>query len=193
MEVEVTQVLPSAASATLSQSTQVQAATSAQVATDTASSKTGIKPAAPPRAKAPPPIFLRKDANFVKISADCTRLHINYSRPSAVDGIKIICPNVESFRSLNRRDDSLLWMVLAILPRTDDAKKIFNSLLVVCGLSGIRIEAPFKKGGPGQCHRCQNYGHAAANCHAVMSAMSGPSLDQRVPVHSGDGGETLLC
>ncbi|GBP67637.1 Nucleic-acid-binding protein from transposon X-element [Eumeta japonica] len=57
-------------------------------------------------------------------------------------------------------------MVLAILPRTDDAKKIFNSLRVVCGLSGIRVEAPFKKGGPGQCHRCQKYGHAAANCHA---------------------------
>ncbi|GBP35568.1 hypothetical protein EVAR_17430_1 [Eumeta japonica] len=37
---------------------------------------------------------------------------------------------------------------------------------MVCGLSGIRVEAPHKKGGPGQCHRCQLYGHAAANCHA---------------------------
>ncbi|GBP93001.1 Nucleic-acid-binding protein from transposon X-element [Eumeta japonica] len=167
--------------------------------------------------------FLRKGANFVKISADCTRLHINYSKAVRVadDGIKMICPNVETFRSLNkylvdnkvqfhtyaleeerkikavirgipadfalddiqndlcgqgfpvhsvhrmtRRDGSPLWMVLAILPRTDDAKKIFNSLRVVCGLSGIRVEAPFKKGGPGQCHRCQKYGHAAANCHA---------------------------
>ncbi|GBP89977.1 Nucleic-acid-binding protein from transposon X-element [Eumeta japonica] len=154
--------------------------------------------------------------------SDCTRLHINYSKAVRVadDGIKMICPNVETFRSLNkylvdnkvqfhtyaleeerkikavirgipadfalddiqndlcgqfscalgaqndqtRRQSAL--MVLAILPRTDDAKKIFNSLRVVCGLSGIRVEAPFKKGGPGQCHRCQKYGHAAANCHA---------------------------
>ncbi|GBP06721.1 Nucleic-acid-binding protein from transposon X-element [Eumeta japonica] len=37
---------------------------------------------------------------------------------------------------------------------------------MVCGLSSMRIEASHKKGGPGQCHRCQLYGHAAANCHA---------------------------
>ncbi|GBP48476.1 Nucleic-acid-binding protein from transposon X-element [Eumeta japonica] len=159
-----------------------------------------------------------RGANFVKISADCTRLHIKYSKGVRVtdDDIKIICPNVETFRSLNkylvdnkvqchtyaleeerkvkavicgipvdfalddiyffnqglpvfsvhrmsRRDGSPLWMVLAILERTGD---IFNALSVACVLSGIRVEAPYKKGGPGQCHRCQKYGHAAANCHA---------------------------
>ncbi|GBP39233.1 hypothetical protein EVAR_22637_1 [Eumeta japonica] len=131
---------------------------------------------------------------------DCTRLRINYSKAvrTADDGIKIHCPDVETFRSLNkylvdfkvhftheiqadlcgqgfpvhsvhrlcRRDGSPLWLVLAVLPRTEEAKNIFNNLNMVCGLSGIRVEAPHKKGGPGQCHRCQLYGHAAANCHA---------------------------
>ncbi|GBP39837.1 hypothetical protein EVAR_29067_1 [Eumeta japonica] len=56
-----------------------------------------------PRPKLPPPIFLRKGANFLQISADCTRLRINYSKAvrTADDGIKIHCPAVETFRSLN--------------------------------------------------------------------------------------------
>ncbi|GBP92154.1 Nucleic-acid-binding protein from transposon X-element [Eumeta japonica] len=41
-----------------------------------------------------------------------------------------------------------------------------KNLSKVCGLSGITVEPPYKKGGPGQCHRCQNYGHAAAHCYA---------------------------
>ncbi|GBP88724.1 Nucleic-acid-binding protein from transposon X-element [Eumeta japonica] len=35
----------------------------------------------------------------------------------------------------------------------------------VCALSGIRVEAPHKRGVPSQCHRCQRYGHASANCY----------------------------
>ncbi|GBP10394.1 Nucleic-acid-binding protein from transposon X-element [Eumeta japonica] len=73
---------------------------------------------------------------------------------------------VHSVHRLCRRDGSPLWLVLAVLPRTEEAKNIFNNLNMVCGLSGIRVEVPHKKGGPGQCHRCQLYGHAAANCHA---------------------------
>ncbi|GBP72336.1 Nucleic-acid-binding protein from transposon X-element [Eumeta japonica] len=73
---------------------------------------------------------------------------------------------VHSVHRLCRRDGSPLWLVLAVLPRTEEAKNIFNNLNMVCGLSGIRVEAPHKKGGPGQCHRCQLYSHAAANCHA---------------------------
>ncbi|GBP55074.1 Nucleic-acid-binding protein from transposon X-element [Eumeta japonica] len=183
----------------------------------------GAKPTAPPRSKIPSPIFLRKGANFLKISSDCTRLRINYSKATRVadDGIKILCPNVETFRSLTkylvdnkvqfhtyaleeesklkvvirgiptnfptediqtdlreqgfpvqsvhricRRDGSPLWLVLAVLPKTEEARKISLNLRQVCGLSGIRVEAPHKRGGPGQCHRCQLYGHAAANCHA---------------------------
>ncbi|GBP00201.1 hypothetical protein EVAR_62519_1 [Eumeta japonica] len=141
----------------------------------------GAKPTAPPRSKIPPPIFLRKGANFLKISSDCTRLRINYSKATRVadDGIKILCPNVETFRSLTkylvdnkvqfhtyaleeerklkvvirgiptnfptediqtdlreqgfpvqsvhricRRDGSPLWLVLAVLPKTEEARKI---------------------------------------------------------------------
>ncbi|GBP24423.1 Nucleic-acid-binding protein from transposon X-element [Eumeta japonica] len=171
----------------------------------------------------PPPVFLRKGANFIQISADCTRLRINYTKAvrTADDGIKITCPDVETFRSLNkylvdfkvqfhtyaleeerkikvvicgipadfpveetkadlcdkgfpvlsvhrlcRRDGTPLWLVLAVLPRTKEAKNLSRSLNKVCGISGIRVEAPHKKGGPGQCHQCQLYGHAAANCNA---------------------------
>ncbi|GBP56328.1 RNA-directed DNA polymerase from mobile element jockey [Eumeta japonica] len=39
-------------------------------------------------------------------------------------------------------------------------------LVVTDHLSDIREEAPHKKGGPGQCYRCQRFGHGAANCHA---------------------------
>ncbi|GBP87026.1 hypothetical protein EVAR_63988_1 [Eumeta japonica] len=54
-------------------------------------------------------------------------------------------------------------MVLAILEKNDRAKEIFKELGNVCGLSGILVEAPYKKRVPSQ---CQLYGHAAANCYA---------------------------
>ncbi|GBP61824.1 Nucleic-acid-binding protein from transposon X-element [Eumeta japonica] len=174
------------------ESTRNPVSASTQAVTAKTAPRTGAKPTAPPRPKLPPPIFLRKGANFLQISADCTRLRINYSKAvrTADDGIKIHCPDVETFRSLNKylvdfkvqfhtyargisaaflptsRDGSPLWLVLAVLPRTEEAKNIFNNLNMVCGLPGIRVEAPHKKGGPGQCHRCKLYGHAAANCHA---------------------------
>ncbi|GBP55044.1 Nucleic-acid-binding protein from transposon X-element [Eumeta japonica] len=143
----------------------------------------GAKPTAPPRSRMPPPIFLRKGANFIQISANCTRLRINYSKAvrTADDGIKITCPNVETFRSINkylvdkrvqfhtyaleeerkikavirgiptdfpteeiqndlrsqgfpvhsvhrlcRRGGSALLLVLAVFPRTEEAKNIFK-------------------------------------------------------------------
>ncbi|GBP71312.1 hypothetical protein EVAR_57696_1 [Eumeta japonica] len=51
-----------------------------------------------------PPTFLPKGANFVKISADYTHLRIKYSKAIRIadDGIKIVCPNVETFRSINK-------------------------------------------------------------------------------------------
>ncbi|GBP88720.1 Probable RNA-directed DNA polymerase from transposon BS [Eumeta japonica] len=173
----------------------------------------------------------RKDppkSSFRFHTGDCTRLRINYSKAvrTADDGIKIHCPDVETFRNLNkylvdskvqfhmhaleeerklkavirgiptdfpvdeiqadlcgqgfpvysmhrlcRKGGSPLWLVLAVLPRTEEAKNIFNNLNRVCGLSDIRVEAPHEKGGPGQCHRCQLYGHAAANCHADPRCM----------------------
>ncbi|GBP37422.1 RNA-directed DNA polymerase from mobile element jockey [Eumeta japonica] len=67
---------------------------------------------------------------------------------------------------MHRRDGSALGMVLAILEKNDKAKEFFKILGNICDLSGILEEAPYKKRAPGQCHRCQLYGHAAANCYA---------------------------
>ncbi|GBP82543.1 Nucleic-acid-binding protein from transposon X-element [Eumeta japonica] len=50
--------------------------------------------------------------------------------------------------------------------KTEGAKKLSRSLNKVCGLSGIRVEAQHKKGGPGQCHGSKLYGHVVANRNA---------------------------
>ncbi|GBP67641.1 hypothetical protein EVAR_98696_1 [Eumeta japonica] len=68
---------------------------------------------------------------------------------------------VQTVHRMHRRDGTALGLVLAILNKTDGATDIFKNLTNVCGLSGITVEAPSKKGIPGQCHRCQLYGHAA--------------------------------
>ncbi|GBP86552.1 Nucleic-acid-binding protein from transposon X-element [Eumeta japonica] len=75
-------------------------------------------------------------------------------------------PIVQVVHRMHRRDGTAVGLVLAILNKTDGATDIFKNLANVCGLSGITVEAPYKKGIPGQCHRCQLYGHAATNCHA---------------------------
>ncbi|GBP44860.1 Nucleic-acid-binding protein from transposon X-element [Eumeta japonica] len=158
--------------------------------------------------------------NFV--SAECTRMHINYTRAqNTKQGIRISTGTVEDFRKLNkflissnipfhtfaleeerkikvvikgiplefetadikddlinqgypvlsvhrmhRRNGTPLGMVLVILERNDEAREIFKNLARVCGLSGVTPEEPYKRGMPSQCHRCQLYGHAAANCFA---------------------------
>ncbi|GBP87585.1 Probable RNA-directed DNA polymerase from transposon BS [Eumeta japonica] len=216
---------PSPAPTTCAKDTQPPPSTvqTTQITTNRASTtNSGSKPNAPPKVKPPPPIYLLKGSNFVKISADCTRLRINYSKATRVaeDKIKITVPDVETFRSLNkylienkiqfhtyaleeerklkvvirgvpedictddiksdlvnqgfpvvavyritRRDGSSTGLILAVLPKTDEARAISRNLSKVCGLSGIRVEAPHKRGVPSQCHRCQRYGHASANCH----------------------------
>ncbi|GBP93295.1 hypothetical protein EVAR_91253_1 [Eumeta japonica] len=179
--------------------------------------------------------------------SDCTRLHINYSKAVRVadDGIKMICPNVETFRSLKQvpcrqqgtippyaLEERKIKAVIRGIPadfastiskrpmrsrlscalgaQGHDAtaarfldgardpptdrrcKKIFNSLRVVCGLSGIRVEAPFKRR-PGQCHRCKIWSRGR-DCHAEPAASNVWShIGPRVPAHSGVAGETLLC
>ncbi|GBP66102.1 Nucleic-acid-binding protein from transposon X-element [Eumeta japonica] len=65
-----------------------------------------------------------------------------------------------------RQNGTPLGMVLVILERNDEAREIFKNLARVCGLSGVTPEEPYKRGMPSQCHRCQLYGHAAANCFA---------------------------
>ncbi|CAH2087592.1 unnamed protein product [Euphydryas editha] len=56
-------------------------------------------------------------------------------------------------------------MVLLILDLSSEGKEIYN-LRTVCHLSGLSVEAPRNRGVPGQCHRCQLYGHSARNCYA---------------------------
>ncbi|GBP82764.1 RNA-directed DNA polymerase from mobile element jockey [Eumeta japonica] len=153
----------------------------------------------------------------ISVSAECSRLHINYtSARNTLHGIKITVDSISDFRSLNslliksnfpfhtyaleeerkikavlrnnpleiptdciksdlenqnypvfavhrmhRRDGTEIGLVLAVLHKSDTAKDIFKSPPRVCGLSGIIVEAPYRKSGPGQCFRCQLYGHAA--------------------------------
>ncbi|GBP68577.1 Nucleic-acid-binding protein from transposon X-element [Eumeta japonica] len=73
---------------------------------------------------------------------------------------------VLSVHRMHRRNGTPLGMVLVILERNDEAREIFKNLARVCGLSGVTPEEPYKRGMPSQCHRCQLYGHAAANCFA---------------------------
>ncbi|GBP24118.1 Probable RNA-directed DNA polymerase from transposon BS [Eumeta japonica] len=73
-------------------------------------------------------------------------------------------PVVAVYR-ITRRDGFSTGLVLAVLPKTDEARAISRNLSKVCGLSGIRVEAPHKRGVPSQCYHCQRYGHASANCH----------------------------
>ncbi|GBP03520.1 Nucleic-acid-binding protein from transposon X-element [Eumeta japonica] len=73
---------------------------------------------------------------------------------------------VQAVHRMHRSDGTALGLVLVILNKTDRATDIFENLANVCGLSGIIVEASYKRGIPGQCYRCQLYGHAATNCHA---------------------------
>ncbi|GBP20898.1 hypothetical protein EVAR_80717_1 [Eumeta japonica] len=173
---------------------------------------------------------------------DCTRLRINYSKAvrTADDGIKIHCPDVETFRSLNkylvdfkvqfhtyaleeerklkavirgiptdfpvdeiqadlcgqgfpvhsvhrlcRRDGSPLWLVLAVLPRTEEAKNIFNNLNMVWALG-------YPSRGPAQERRSRAVPPLPVvrprgrqlSCGPALREMFGPTLDQRVPAYS---------
>lgn len=58
-------------------------------------------------------------------------------------------------------------LVTVVLDLSPAGKAIYNDLRSVCKISGIKVEAPYKRGYPGQCHRCQLYGHAASNCTAA--------------------------
>ncbi|GBP60796.1 hypothetical protein EVAR_85056_1 [Eumeta japonica] len=73
------------------ESTRNPVSASTQAVTAKTAPRTGAKPTAPPRPKLPPPIFAQR--RFLQISADCTRLRINYSKAvrTADDGIKIHC------------------------------------------------------------------------------------------------------
>ncbi|GBP41723.1 hypothetical protein EVAR_33714_1 [Eumeta japonica] len=60
--------------------------------------------------------------------------------------------------------------------RDQSIQKKRNSLYVhVGGVAGnyyMVVNAPYKKGMPGQCHGCQPYGHAAANCYVQLRCVN---------------------
>lgn len=62
------------------------------------------------------------------------------------------------------RSKQPLNLVLVVLDYSPEAKQIFN-VKEICMLSGLSVEAPNKRSYPGQCHRCQNWGHSARNCN----------------------------
>ncbi|GBP27706.1 Nucleic-acid-binding protein from transposon X-element [Eumeta japonica] len=162
-------------------------------------SVSGTKPTAPSKGKNPPPFYLLKSSNFVKISTDCTRLRINYPKAYLIENkvkfhtyaldeereLKLVIRGVpedidtDHIKSdlinqgfplfavyrITRRDGSSTGLILAVLPKIDEARSISPNLSKVCGLSGIRVKAPHRRGVPSQCYRCQRYGHASANCH----------------------------
>ncbi|GBP39352.1 hypothetical protein EVAR_24333_1 [Eumeta japonica] len=80
------------------------------------------------------------------------------------------------------RNDSPLGLVLAILTKINEARLIFRNFTKICALLGIRVEIPRRKGGLGHCHRCQWFGHAAANYHADPSGQNfRPDSRCRIP------------
>ncbi|KAA5654911.1 hypothetical protein F3G64_35775, partial [Pseudomonas aeruginosa] len=59
-------------------------------------------------------------------------------------------PIVSVHRMHNGRDKKPYNMVLVALEPTPEAKKKIACLATVCGLSGVTIEAPHRRGTPGQ-------------------------------------------
>ncbi|GBP89704.1 hypothetical protein EVAR_21314_1 [Eumeta japonica] len=92
---------------------------------------------------------------------------------------------VHSVHRLCRRDGSPLWLVLAVLPRTEEAKNIFNNLNMVCGLG-------YPSRGPAQERRSRAVPPLPVvrprgrqlSCGPALREMFGPTLDQRVPAYS---------
>ncbi|GBP49166.1 hypothetical protein EVAR_80834_1 [Eumeta japonica] len=69
---------------------------------------------------------------------------------------------------LHRRGITALGLVLLVLLKTKEAKNVLRALNIVCGLSGIRVEAPHKKGGPS--HRACNTDSSATGTQ-LLTAM----------------------
>ncbi|XP_052754588.1 uncharacterized protein LOC116413489 [Galleria mellonella] len=74
-------------------------------------------------------------------------------------------PVHEVHRMYRARTKAPLDMVLVVLDLSPEGKAIFN-IKTVCLISGLSVEPPNKRTYPGQCHRCQFYGHSARNCFA---------------------------
>ncbi|GBP59909.1 hypothetical protein EVAR_44585_1 [Eumeta japonica] len=88
---------------------------------------------------------------------------------------------VQAVHRMHRRDGTALGLLLEILNKTDSATDIFKNLANICGLSGITVEAPYKRGIPRHCHRCQLYGHAVRSCHAPPRCIGNKQTARTVP------------
>ncbi|KAG7298660.1 hypothetical protein JYU34_018314 [Plutella xylostella] len=73
-------------------------------------------------------------------------------------------PVHEVHRMYGRGKRVIYDMILVILDLSPEGKKIFN-ITAICQISGLKIEKPYKKSSPTQCHNCQSYGHSSRNCH----------------------------
>lgn len=69
-------------------------------------------------------------------------------------------PVREVHRMYRARERAPIDLVVVILDLSPEGKKVFN-LKSICHISGISVEPPHRRGIPGQCHRCQLYGHSA--------------------------------
>ncbi|GBP47037.1 hypothetical protein EVAR_29639_1 [Eumeta japonica] len=76
------------------ESTRNPVSASTQAVTAKTAPRTGAKPTAPPRPKLPPPIFLRKGANFLKYPQTAP---VCKAVRTADDGIKIHCQTLRLF------------------------------------------------------------------------------------------------
>ncbi|GBP34199.1 Nucleic-acid-binding protein from transposon X-element [Eumeta japonica] len=130
-----------------------------------------------------------------KIKAVIKGVPIEIETESVKDDLERQGYPVTAVHRMHRRDGTALGLVLAILERCDQARDIFKNLYNICGLSGIKAEAPYKRGMPGQCHRCQLYGHAAANCYAQPRCVKClvPHWTRDCDRNKESGGEPYCC
>ncbi|GBP32092.1 hypothetical protein EVAR_80858_1 [Eumeta japonica] len=132
--------------------------TSTQVATDRVAN-TGESRALHPKAKRP--------------LSTCSKEQTLFASPQTVH----VCGSL-----LRPRDGSPLWLVLAVLPRTEEARSIFANLSKVCGLSGIRVEAPRnRRPWPVSPLPAVRPRRRKLSRGPSLREMFGPALDQGVP------------
>ncbi|CAK1588830.1 unnamed protein product [Parnassius mnemosyne] len=102
---------------------------------------------------------------------------------------------VEAVHKMHSRTGLRYPVILVILSNVPEAKTIFRQVRTVCGLSGVKVESPRRRGFPAQCHRCQLYGHAAANCSAPPRCVKclDPHITKECPKDAVSPPACVLC
>ncbi|CAK1587851.1 unnamed protein product [Parnassius mnemosyne] len=101
-----------------------------------------------------------------KVRAVIRGVPFEFSNEEILEDLKSQGFPVEAVHKMHSRTGQRFSLALVILTNVPEAKAIFRQVRTVCGLSRVRVEPPHRRGFPAQCHRCQLYGHAAANCSA---------------------------